>query len=88
MLYRELLTTELDHQREDFRRFADSQAGELAVYLNKLKQLNNTPYAEVKKELADKDAGAIPSDELDNLKTFSVLFSESWANHEEARGWA
>jgi hypothetical protein len=88
MLYRELLTTELDHQREDFRRFADSQAGDLAVYLNKLKQLNQTAYADVQKKLDGKDAGAIPSDELDKLKTFSVLFSESWANHEEARSWA
>ena len=88
MLYRELLTTELDQQREDFRRFADSQAGDLAIYLNKLKQLNNTPYADVRKTLDGKDAGAIPSNELNNLKTFSVLFSESWANHEEARGWA
>ena len=88
MLYRELLTTELDKQRDDFRRFSDSQASDLTDYLHKLQRLNQTSYAEIQKELADKNAGAIPSDELDQLKTFSVSFAESWANHEAARGWA
>ena len=88
MLYRELLTTELDKQRDDFRRFAASQASDLTDYLHKLKQLNETPYAEIQKELTDKNAGAIPSGELDESKTFSVSFAESWTNHEAARGWA
>ena len=88
MLYRELLTTELDKQRDDFRRFSDAQASDLTDYLHKLQQLNQTSYDELQKELTDKKAGAIPSDELDRLKTFSVAFAESWANHEAARGWA
>ena len=88
MLYRELLTTELDKQRDDFRRFAESQASDLTAYLYKLKQLNETPFAELCKNLKDKNAGAIPSDELEKSKTFSVSFAESWANHEAARGWA
>ncbi len=88
MLYRELLTTELDKQRDDFRRFSQSQASDLTEYLHKLEQLNQTPYAEIQKRLADKNAGAIPSDELDRLKSFSVSFAESWANHETARVWA
>ncbi len=61
MLYKELLTTELDKQRDDFQRFADSQANDLNDYLNKLKQLNETPFAELARKLADKNAGAIPS---------------------------
>lgn len=88
MLYRELLTTELDKQRDDFRRFAQSQAGDLSEYLHKLKTLNETPFAEIQRKLTGKDAGAIPSSELERLKSFSVSFSESWRNHEEARGWA
>ena len=88
MLYRELLTTELDKQRDDFRRFSDAQASDLTDYLHKLQQLNQTSYDDLQKELTDKKAGAIPSDELDRLKTFSVAFAESWANHEAARGWA
>ncbi|MGI8786749.1 MAG: DNA double-strand break repair nuclease NurA [Pyrinomonadaceae bacterium] len=88
MLYRELLTTELDKQRDDFRRFAQSQASDLSEYLHKLKQLNETPFTEICKKLADKNAGAIPSGELENLPTFSVSFSESWTNHEAARAWA
>lgn len=88
MLYRELLTTELDKQRDDFRRFAESQASDLTVYLYKLKQLNETPFTELCRNVKDKNAGAIPSDELDKLKTFSVAFAENWNNHEEARVWA
>lgn len=88
MLYRELLTTELDKQRADFRRFAASQESDLTDYLHKLKRLNETPFAEIKKQIADRNAGAIPASELENLKTFSVSFLESWANHEAARGWA
>lgn len=88
MLYRELLTNELDKQRDEFRRFAESQADDLTDYQIKLNKLNQTPFAEILKKLAGKDAGAIPSDELDRLKTFSVSFTESWNNHEEARVWA
>jgi hypothetical protein len=88
MLYRELLTTELDKQRDDFRRFSESQASDLTDYLHKLNELNQTTRAEIQRKLADKSAGAIPSDELDELRTFSVPFAESWTNHEAARGWA
>jgi hypothetical protein len=51
MLYRELLTTELDKQRDDFRRFSDAQASDLTDYLHKLQRLNQTSYAEIQKEL-------------------------------------
>ena len=88
MLYRELLTNELDKQRGDFQRFAESQASDLTDYLHKLKQLNQTPYAEIQEKIADKNAGAIPADELERMKAFSVSFAESWTNHEAARGWA
>lgn len=88
MLYRELLTNELDKQRDDFRRFADAQADDLIDYQNKLKELNQTSFAEISEKLAGKDAGAIPSSELERAKSFSVTFAESWNNHEEARVWA
>ncbi len=88
MLYRELLTSELDKQRDDFRRFSDSQASDLTDYLHKLKRLTETSFAEIRQTLTDKNAGAIPADEFDKLKTFSANFAESWANHEEARAWA
>lgn len=88
MLYRELLTIELDKQREDFRRFAESQAGDLESYLGKLHLLTQTPYAEARQNLLSRNAGAIPADEFERLKTFSVSFAEKWSNHEEARAWA
>ena len=88
MLYRELLTNELDKQRDDFQRFAESQASDLKDYLHRLNELNQTAYAELQKKLTDKNAGAIPSDEFERLKNFSVSFAETWKNHEEARSWA
>ncbi len=88
MLYRELLTAELDKQRDDFRRFSESQTSDLTDYLRKLKQLNQTLYAEIQEKLADKNAGAIPSDELEKFDSFSVSFANNWTNHEAARGWA
>ena len=88
MLYRELLTNELDKQRDDFQRFAESQASDLTDYQQKLNELNQTAYAELERRLTDKNAGAIPADELERLEGFSVSFAESWANHEAARVWA
>ncbi|MGI8494428.1 MAG: DNA double-strand break repair nuclease NurA, partial [Pyrinomonadaceae bacterium] len=88
MLYRELLTTELDKQREDFQRFAESQAGDLKTYLAGLRLLSETDYAEICRKLADKNAGALPSNELLESEFFAFPFKEKWANHEEAREWA
>ena len=88
MLFRELLSEQLRKQRDDFQRFADSQVTDLTDYLHRLNELNQTAYAELERQLTDKNAGAIPSAELEGLKTFSVSFTESWANHEAARGWA
>ena len=89
MLFRELLTSELHNQREDFQRFADTQFGDLTDYLEKLQALCNTPSLDIRTKLQDRDdAGALPSDELDEINSFSFGFTEKWANHEEARHWA
>ena len=89
MLFRELLTSELHNQRTDFQRFADTQFGDLTDYLEKLQALCNTPSAEIWAKLQDRnDAGALPSAELDEAKSFSFGFAEKWNNHEEARAWA
>ncbi len=89
MLYRELLTSELYKQREDFQTFAGRQAGDLVDYLQILHGFQQTSSAEIEEKLSKQEnSGAIPSAELDKYRTFSVSFSESWANHEEARAWA
>ena len=89
MLYRELLKGELHNQRADFQRFAQTQAGDLTEYLEKLQKLCNTQSAEIWEKLRDKDdAGALPSAELDAAQSFSFSFTEQWQNHEEARAWA
>jgi hypothetical protein len=89
MLYRELLTSELHNQRADFQRFAETQASDLIDYLHVLHELQQTPSAEINEKLSKREnSGALPSEELDKYRTFSVSFAESWANHEEARAWA
>ncbi len=89
MLYRELLTNELQNQRNDFRSFAENQSSDLTAYLHVLYELQQTSSAEIDEKLAKREnTGAIVSPELDKHQTFSVNFVESWANHEEARNWA
>ena len=89
MLFRELLTSELHNQRADFQRFTETQFNDLTDYLEKLQTLCNTSSAEIWERLQDRDdAGALPSAELDKIKSFSFNFTEKWKNHEEARRWA
>ncbi|MEP7037256.1 MAG: hypothetical protein ABI891_02840, partial [Acidobacteriota bacterium] len=89
MLFRELLTSELHNQRADFQRFTETQFGDLTDYLEKMQSLCETPSADIWAKLQDRDdAGALPSAELDTVKSFSFNFAEKWQNHEEARAWA
>src|SRR5215213_4838437 len=89
MLYRELLTTELENQREDFKRFALDQSKDLAEYLEKLARFCRTPYAEINALLERvENCGAVPSEEFGAARRFSISFNQSWNNHEEARAWA
>ena len=89
MLFRELLTSELHNQRADFQRFTETQFSDLTGYLEKLQTMCGTPSAEIWEKLQDKnDAGALPSDEINEIKSFSFNFTEKWRNHEEARRWA
>ncbi len=89
MLYRELLSNELHNQREDFVRFAETQTSDLTGYLQILKQISRLSSAEVVRKISKtENPGAIPSEELDKNNLFSLSFSESWENHEQARRWA
>ena len=89
MLYRELLTNELHNQREDFQKFAESQSIDLNNYWEILRKLCQSSSAEICKKIADNEnVGGLPSVELDKQKSFSCSFTESWANHEQARRWA
>lgn len=88
MLFRELLTEELNKKRDDFKRFADSQLDELESYLALLQELARQSSADITARLGNKDVGAIPSGELDKFHAVAVPFETRWRNHEEARAWA
>lgn len=89
MLYRELLTNELNKQKPDFQDFALEQATDLAFYFDALRKLEKTNFSELLEILARfENVGAIPADELEIDASFVFEFSESWNNHEEARAWA
>lgn len=89
MLFRELLTDELNKQREDFSQFARSQADDLDDYLSKLKRISEKSQAEIEAAFENaENVGALPSEEFDAARNFSINFAEKWANHEEARAWA
>ncbi len=89
MLFRELLTDELNKQREEFSQFARSQADDLDDYLQKLVRLSEKSHAEIEQKFAtEENIGALPSAEFDAAKIFAISFAEKWTNHEEARRWA
>jgi NurA domain len=89
MLFRELLTDELNKQREEFTLFAQSQAGDLDYYVNKLARFAEKSYHDISGILNDcADCGAMPSEEVSLVNDFSLDFRERWENHEEARRWA
>jgi hypothetical protein len=89
MLFRELLTDELNKQREEFTRFAASQAGDLDYYIGRLAGFAEKSYADIFAILHDcGDCGAMPSEEMNLTQDFSLNFRENWENHEEARRWA
>ncbi len=69
MLYRELLTSELYKQRDDFQSFAGMQAEDLVDYLQILHGFQQTSSAEIEEKLSKQEnSGAIPSAELDKYR--------------------
>lgn len=89
MLYRELLTSELHNQREDFQRYALEQSTDLEFYFENLKKLERENFSELEANLFEHgNAGAIPADELEFHRSFTFPFGEKWKNHEQARKWA
>lgn len=89
MLYRELLSDELGKQRADFQNYVREQTDDLHFYSSALRVVEKLSSAEIREKLSDaENVGAIPADELDERRSFTVSFGRSWANHEEARRWA
>jgi NurA domain. len=89
MLFRELLSDELNKQSEGFKRFALDQAKDLSDYLECLARLTRHSHAEISRLLeGEDDCGAVPSKEIDTFRGFVAPFGEKWSNHEEARRWA
>lgn len=89
MLFTKLLNDELDNRRDDFRRYSEEQARDLAFYLNALKKLEAADFAEVQRICSENESiGAIPADELARNKSFAFSFDQRWENHEQARAWA
>lgn len=89
MLFRELLSAELNKKLNDFKSFDEDQDRELLKYLAILNALTACSSAEVFSKVSGKEnVGAIPSDEINGRGSFSIPFSEFWQNHEQARRWA
>jgi NurA domain len=89
MLFRELLADELNKQRDEFKQFAATQTSDLDDYVSKLARLSENSHAEIVGKLEKfENCGAIPSAEFERAKLFSIAFTETWQNHEQARRWA
>ena len=89
MLYKELLTEELNQKSEGFRKFALDQTQDLSAYLDKLTRFCQKSYTEIVLVLQrTENYGAMPADEFESSEDFTFLFDQNWQNHEEARQWA
>jgi hypothetical protein len=89
MLYKELLTEELNQKSEGFRRFAVDKAEDLGAYLEKFALFCRKSYAEIAFVLQKtENYGAHPAEEFDAAEDFTFAFGEAWTNHEDARRWA
>lgn len=89
MLFRELLSDELNKQSAGFKQFALTQAADLQDYLEKLNRLSQNNFAEITGKLEKlENVGAIPADEMESAVNFAFSFGEKWKHHEEARKWA
>lgn len=89
MLFREQLDAELRRRIDEFHLFADKQAFDLRAYLGSLSRLEALSYSDIQAIFADaENVGAIPSEEVEVRKAFSVPFDRSWQNHQQARAWA
>jgi len=89
MLFRELLIEELENRSGEFTRFAEDRGAAHKHYEELLRELARSDGAEIRRRFAaEKNIGALPSTELDELKTITVDFAERWQNHEQSRKWA
>lgn len=89
MIFRELLTNQLNEKQTEFKDFSVKQGNSLQIYRQKLQHLQNFPSAKIEEIIKETDDfRAIPSKELDENKSFTVSFKHDWKNHEDSRGWA
>jgi hypothetical protein len=89
MLYRELLSNEIENKRVDFVGFDEDQNRDLEQFLHILNEMSGLRSSQVSDKIADfENVGALPSKELDDRESFSIPFIEKWENHEQARNWA
>jgi predicted lactoylglutathione lyase len=89
MIFRELLTNQLNEKQAEFTDFSAKQGNSLQVYRQKLQLLEKTSTAKIQEIVKLHDEfGAIPSKELDVYQSFAVGFKHDWKNHEDSRSWA
>jgi hypothetical protein len=89
MIFRELLTNQLNEKKAEFKDFSANQENTRNIYHQKLQRLEKTLTSEIQKIIKESgDFRAIPSQELDENKSFTVSFEQIWKNHEDSRSWA
>jgi hypothetical protein len=88
MLFRELFIEELKNRKDEFVRYAEDSSAARDHYAELLRKLAASDGAEIRARFAgEKNIGALPSAELDNLKTLTVEFGTEWSSHERSREW-
>lgn len=76
-------------KREEFLTFDNEWRKDVVEYARQLAALGSMGSGPLRDKLSEVRApGALPSADLDELKSISIPFSYTWKSHEEARRWA
>jgi hypothetical protein len=89
MLFQTHLLTKLSEKRDEFISFDNNWRTDVIDYVRQLATLGGIGSIELRERLSGIRApGALPSEELDELRSLAAPFSLAWKSHEEARRWA
>ena len=89
MLFQTHLLTKLSEKREEFVAFDQNWRTDIIEYVRQLAALGQVDSESLRDKLSGVRApGALPSGDLDELKSLGIPFAHTWKSHEEARRWS
>lgn len=89
MLFQNELIHQINSRRDEFLTFDKRWREDVSRYARRLINLAGESSDEIRRRVSVASApGAIPSSELDLIRSTTLSFEKHWQSHEEARRWA